>query len=200
MVKVDSTPEFPPVFNVYLAGKIEKNCWRSGAISQMNHKDVWPNVINWIGPHFIECDRGCAHGEHTHGQAATWKWELELRGEQYTGSVDNFICFPDTGPRRDHVHNGCLTAIRACDHMFVWATHDFHTAHGTHVEMGFAKAIGKPIWLAIDKTVPLREIKKWWFVFETAGRRRFAESAADGAQWFMQELRSNPQRKLLLAA
>jgi len=57
------------------------------------------------------------------------------------------------------VANMALKNIEACDMFFAWL--DTDDAHGTHVEIGYAKALGKPIYLA-----GYQKDDDLWFVYK----------------------------------
>jgi very-short-patch-repair endonuclease len=136
---------------IYLAGKIAKNDWRHDLVPMLrcafSTSDVgawvedWPTTpmyrkdFQYVGPFFISCDHGCAHGENNHGAGATT-----------SGCISEF-------PYRDHywqvaiqqdVMIRCRQAIKDCDVFFAWLENPC-TAYGTLVELGFAAAIGKTV-------------------------------------------------------
>lgn len=125
---------------VYLAGKIGKNDWRTsivGAHAGLGDHDAaaeWPvraravlERHDYVGPYFIACDHGCAHGRDSHGVVAPQPG-----------------CF-DSAPRALVVER-CLEAVQRADLVFAWV--DSVTAYGTIFELGYARALGKPVVVA----------------------------------------------------
>lgn len=127
---------------IYLAGKIEKNCWRHdiapglrGATSRGSADTVLPNITT-CGPFFMSCDHGCAHGPSTHGLAPTCS----------EGGDEGF-------DKRARPSSGALIKTWLCkaDEMFVWLDDDALTAHGTIMEIGWASAHGMPIRIGMHR-------------------------------------------------
>lgn len=127
---------------IYLGGKIEKNCWRHWLVQGLhgalvNEAGTWPvlrdaifHEHDYTGPFFVSCDHGCYHGDTTHGLG-----------------IDLPACSGE-GEERDVVVDRCLTAIRGSSFVFVWL--DGPEAYGTIAEMGFAKGIGVPIFAGVS--------------------------------------------------
>ena len=67
------------------------------------------------------------------------------------------------------VSRNCLTSISRASIVFAWL--DDLSAYGSFAEMGFAHALGKPIWLAWPK--PLSDL---WFIQQMATVTLIAES------------------------
>lgn len=143
-----------PNIGIYLAGKIRKNDWRTGrypiksAWDALDHRGSgpWPIVrehvhgMDYVGPFFMSCDHGCAHGPETHGVGA---------GDVVEGA------YP--APSRSEVIMRCLNAIERADIFFAWfgAEQDCDknhvTAYGTLTELGYAKALKKTIVVALPE-------------------------------------------------
>lgn len=148
---------------VYLAGKVRKNCWRHDLVPELRSAAdypiwdasgthgamYWPQILGgllgghtYVGPYFISCDHGCAHGSNTHGVGAS---------EVYEG------CFSVNGPTKQHTVDLCLSAIDDADVVFAWidpealADRLVFTGYGTLFELGYAAANGKRIVLAMPK-------------------------------------------------
>lgn len=136
--------------SIYLAGKISKNDWRSFRGTWEQHYDShprweWPVLkdavhgMDLVGPFFISCDHGCAHGPETHGMGG---------GEDIEGA------YP--APSRQQITELCFDAIRRADVFFAWLSQEKQceighvTAYGTLVELGYAHAIGKTIIVATN--------------------------------------------------
>lgn len=128
------------MLRVYLAGKISLNDWRSGllgprplSVDLSDINEPWGeqripgfNAVA-IGPWFVSCDHGCAHGEAEHGQGI-------VADGGCVDTVDHLTRFC--------IVDRCLAAIDSCDLFFAWSEPG---AYGTMIEIGYAKAKGKPI-------------------------------------------------------
>ncbi len=159
--------------SVYLAGKVEKNCWRHSVVptlrSSMIAGDnaVWntlPNAIvvkrndvdysfDYSGPFFLSCDHGCCHSPGTHGwnelngggNATAEEWDAD-----FNACFSATEKFPDEyqvehgNPNiQEFVFDSCIAAIKSSDIVLAWV--DCLTAFGTLVEIGMAYAMGKDI-------------------------------------------------------
>lgn len=154
---------------VYLAGKINKNDWRGSLPyidwrgNRQNGNDRWGDGSDeeyndsngelpktWVpreagsnllvtGPFFESCDHGCGHGPGTHGVNAG---SDVVRSGRCVG-----LNYPN--PRR-RVWDLCCQAIVAADVFFFWM--DDPTAHGSLVELGMARALGKKIIICREWT------------------------------------------------
>lgn len=121
---------------VYLAGPIEKRCWRGSLVPGLSEaegtSEGWAALSNgfpacpgldYVGPFFAErCDHGCGHGPETHGY-----------------NPEN-MCAQEPARGRDWVAAQCLAAVQAADVLFAWI--DRPDCHGTAVEIGHALAMG----------------------------------------------------------
>lgn len=149
---------------VYLAGKISAGDWRTTIFGprpmSMSADDInapWGEEVIpgtshvAVGPWFVSCDHGCAHGPNTHGVGAT--------GE--AGCVDAIQNDHECLNRRQLTVDQCLLAIRRCDLFFAWLE---PFAYGTVTELGYAKALGKMIVVGVA---------------ESAGDLWFAKQMAD---------------------
>jgi len=148
----------------YLAGKIAKGGWRSRLVEW--HPDYtapkwwgtysgWPELtispgLTCVGPYAISDDHGCFHGNETHGVGAAM-WDMGGHGYLVCGGSYD-------GVPRHVVHAWCLDAIKRCDVIFAWL--DDLTAHGTLIELGYAKALGKPIFIGFPDHLTFHEL---WF-------------------------------------
>lgn len=149
---------------IYLAGKIEKNCWRRALVpavreafaeGECNTGDrgwpmKWPilnesifDVHSYTGPFFMSCDHGCFHGDDAHGLGA------------------NSIAHHNDAGRPAEVTRLCFDAIDRSDVVFAWI--DAHDCYGTIAELGYARAKGKHVWVAGK-----RHYRDMWFVTSMA--------------------------------
>jgi len=160
---------------LYLAGRIVKGGgWREKVLGHrpMSVSDgeildgPWgdfpiPGSIHFVtGPWFISCDHGCAHRENAHGI---------LGGGCLTDVVPGHL-----GNRWTIVER-CLDAIDRCDVFFAWLEPG---AYGTVAELGYAKAKGKEIVVAMDVEHEM-EISDLWFARHMADRIIDSKSADD---------------------
>lgn len=132
---------------VYLAGKIGKNDWRHDifpSLREAEHldsrwrRDVEIPSFTYVGPFFISCDHGCSHGEGQHGRGIEPAGCLETMSEAKTRS-------------RAQVAAECLKWINKAGFVFCWI--EDLTAFGTLFELGYAHAIGKPIFVGLKRNV-----------------------------------------------
>lgn len=156
--------------NIYLAGKISPHGWRELIVGDsLNASDntsgsyKFQQLIdagiedmshghNYCGPFFVECDHACGHGTQNHGVV--------------------FECWGDGG-NRPLVFETCKKGIKSSDVVFCWVEDDFFTAYGSIWELGYAYALGKPIYIGIQKDIALthspedQELIELWFPFSS---------------------------------
>lgn len=141
---------------IYLAGKVSKNDWRHEIVHDLRshyfasgdeYPETWPVMKyaifgehHYSGPHPLADDHGCYHGPNTHGVAAG----------------GDIACTGDPGIPRENVARSCLNAINTSDLVIAYITHE--SAYGTLCEIGYASAIGKPIYLSGPHRFP-----DYWF-------------------------------------
>lgn len=181
---------------IYLAGKITKNGWRdtilghrAGALSPADWREGWsdlPNAIldthTYVGPYFVGCDHGCAHGPGTHGagagvgagtvgQYAAAQADADAAGELYDDPA--WSCAGESAPSNLYglIVERCLESIRSASLVFAWF--DTLDAHGTLVEIGYARALGIPVAVGCALHIDEREL---WFARRLACFATTAES------------------------
>lgn len=122
------------IYKAYLAGKM------TGFYdTDYKHPQNWRSVISMgLGDcmGYMDGQDVCLNRSH----------EFILK---YAGPV-----FEDTGHgciEHGRVSNDCIEQIRNSDVIFVWL--DAKDAHGTFVEIGYAKALNKPIFMAISPII-----------------------------------------------
>ena len=144
---------------VYYAGKIGKNDWRHDIFENLRSvrleeveshtKYLTISNVTYNGPYFISCDHGCYHGENTHGVGVGSGYNLCSDGRRNEAMA----------------YNDCLSYIKSSDIVFVYI--DSMDCYGTISEIGYAKAIGKPIYIVLDnKKLSKDEIRDLWFVLQ----------------------------------
>jgi len=166
-----------PNYTFYFVGKIEHTGWRHRIFDLRNIDYPWdayisgyaPRIghciapaLHYGGPFTVGCDHGCYHGPNTHGagvnrdtcEGGMWDSSLPCNQKSFAAQI---------------VSN-CLRSIAGVDIVFAWI--DDLTAYGSLAELGFARALGKQIWLAWPN-----EFSDLWFIKEFASEVLIAESA-----------------------
>jgi nucleoside 2-deoxyribosyltransferase len=142
---------------LYLAGKISQNDWRNqlviGLSTLPGHEwrdteslSMRNSYYAYVGPFFVSCDHGCAHGTNQHGAT-----ESCGDGEDLRGPISH-----------DEVIGKSFQGIHTCDLFIVWADADFLSAYGSIAEIGMAFALGKPI-VIIRKAGLDAKINSAWY-------------------------------------
>lgn len=205
---------------IYLAGKITKNDWRQTVlerpIADSNYgpetNRTWratPTIydgIDYAGPYFISCDHGCTHGPSTHGRLAS------PQGDTCGAEI--------TEERRETTLQQCLDAITNADIFFAWLEPDHESPHrwtpddhftgyGTLVELGYAKALNKPIIVAASAQ-PAHSHDPWqggtdvmdelWFAWTAADFRIVADTPVEAlskSRGILAQVHDETQRRLL---
>lgn len=146
---------------LYIAGKIQKNCFRHVVIPQLrNH--LWEDgpiktpEFDYVGPFFVGCDHGCFHGPTTHGAL----------GE-------------DGIERRDskQVIQNCCDGVARCDVLFAYI--NAHECYGTVAEIEQALMLGKHVVLAFAPGLANETENEFWFVSLRANQVYFNAKEAD---------------------
>ena len=154
---------------IYLAGKISHNDWRHDVVDGYadgiqafggwhgstygpslvvdGHPRQWPTLrravfdtFDYVGPYFNGEGHGVGHMPL--GDIALADGDLDLirtgaTAHGWSGLAVS-VCHMDTVTL-------CLQALQATDIVYAWL--DDPTAHGTFAEIGYARALGKTIWL-----------------------------------------------------
>ena len=140
---------------VYLCGPIAKNCWRHKLVPGLRHEfpadgerarhDVLTELptisagFTCNGPWFVGCDHGCMHGPCSHGALG--------------------YCFDNGEQDRSIVFRANIERINRADAVFAFI--DRAQAYGSAFELGYASAIGKPIFVGFPPRVSWRD--DMWF-------------------------------------
>lgn len=161
------TPKTLP--RVYLAGKIYANCWRHDIVKGLGRygSDAWnpytppanwpvlaggvlDGLADYAGPYFVGCDHGCAHNCSTHA----------LTGD---GCIsDGGLDLLTARERSYKLRRGAMSRSS-----IVFAYIDRPDCFGTLVELGWASAQGKTIWLCFPDPAP-SWVDDMWFVQQSA--------------------------------
>jgi hypothetical protein len=144
---------------VYLCGKISKSDWRHKIVLGLRYEsgdpDSWeraryddafdlPTITRGFtccGPWVIGCDHGCVHGRGTHG-------------------TEGGGCLPFGEQDRTDVFQISLARIRRADAVFAYI--DRPDAHGSLVEIGYAKQHSKLVFVGFPRT-KTRWREDMWF-------------------------------------
>jgi hypothetical protein len=161
------------MMKIYLAGKIHKNDWRHSIVAGLTNAltdtafPLWPELPNaifghhtYVGPYFVGCDHGCYHGDNAHG----------------SGLADTAPCGIGPVYQPEHIWQRCQMAIDHADVVFAWI--ESEDCYGTLVELGWAAAAGKQIWIAGPRRFP-----ELWIAYRLAQKVAFQFKLADSALW-----------------
>ena len=174
----------------YAAGRIERDRNRFGLVECSllgSEQEAWsatPKVVKetvegvvfaYSGPWTVGCDHGCAH---VAGDPNPWA-NSEMAASYGTGThgaADN-DCSSDTGTgdAGSIVFERSMSGIAKADAVFVWL--EDAECYGTLLEIGYAFAMKKPIYLAYAPNVsPNGEM---WFAFKAASKIIQSPNARD---------------------
>lgn len=179
----------------YAAGRIERQTReRFGLINNMMDYDEPTHVapiragegFAYSGPFTYGCDHQCTHS----GNGSGWEMRDKVgltgtagtatHGSALAGCAAAFATDPSID--RKALYLRALDGIAKADAVFVWITDE--ECFGTLLEVGYAKALGKPIYLAHAPHIhPNGEL---WFSFQSASATKcftdahtaFAEAVA----------------------
>lgn len=181
----------PWPLNIYLAGKIARNNWRSAIVDKLEERFVsrsdhaWGNVDEILNSEWPVMQKSIFK---THNYV----------GPYFTSFYDDPECYPHTGrtvgsgeddhgidlngfenkissnhqPKRD-IAERCMEAIDNADLVFAWI--DSNDCYGTVAEIGYATARKKMVYV----TGP-RHFRDMWFVYELG-------DFFPGDFWFVEE-------------
>lgn len=169
-------------YTFYLAGKIEQVDWRKSILGfdhwpdkpyQDENEDCWKILPSWpimkgqvlgkhnyCGPFFIAAKHFTFDGDDSHGCAANRQFKTHDERSLDGDDLD------EISSRRESVLRNCEESIRKCDILFAWI--DSLDCFGTIAEIGYAKSLGKMIWI----TGP-RRFRDLWFVYQMANQTLF---------------------------
>lgn len=148
--------------SIYAAGKITKERNRFGIFPSSTDKFVlnqeepytyYGYEFIYTGAFTIGCDHGCSHKKFETFNDST-------RGSGTHGAASSTCVETDLPP--SFIQDRCFNGIARADMVFVWI--DSEDCYGTLVEIGYAKALGKPI--AIYHSYKVNPKGELWFAFE----------------------------------
>lgn len=169
----------------YAAGRIERSRFRfdlvecslheregnTVEIRHTNLKGEHPNIrFGYSGPFTLGCDHGCSHKPEDAFIPAK-DWFSEEYREHGFGSVSHGSgedCAGE-GFTKEKVFARSLEGIRKADCVFAWI--DDNECFGTLVELGYAFALNKPIYIGYAKGISLTG--ELWFALQTGNCRQF---------------------------
>lgn len=179
--------------NFYFVGKIDANDWRHDIVnpgelrSALLSDETMERVLddeelpvikdafssigypghNYVGPFFTSCDHSCFHGQNQHGA-----------GVCSTGCCQDDYSEIGIGTRRDIVSNLCMAEIEDADIIFAWL--DGEDAYGSLVEIGYAKAFDKLIWIGCKEVN-----QNMWFAYSMSNAFVVAPTAKEAFLTFI---------------
>src|ERR1700722_16208427 len=149
----------PWPLKIYLAGKITwDNNWRADLVDigfpESAHWPILPQALcgvhDYCGPYFISEPswNPCGRGLHGMSHLQTFEVCQSCSRLNLVGTLSQCSCGVGfvARPRQELVAAACDEAIRNCDLLFAWL--DEPDCYGTLVEIGYAAALGKMIWIA----------------------------------------------------
>jgi len=147
---------------VYCAGKIARYDWRHnmegldrGRLRALEEPEPVATDILYTGPFFTTCDHACTHNNGDHGLASV--------NPAWPESGEQLGCITEPTPTHAAVVGRSLRGISLADVVVVYAQSDFDTAHGTHAELGAARAMDKTVIAFVDRSVGERVRRDTWF-------------------------------------
>ena len=184
------------IVKFYLAGKITGSNWRDTLFDvsterraplPLSYEASWgiaPDLLigghEYVGPYFIDSGNHAPSWEDgTHGLLdETYEYGSIVGAERDRhGFVEDL---------HSYVISQCLTAITTADIVFAWI--DRKDLYGTLVEIGFARAHRKPVWVGITSSSPVDNAsdetdslepsveQDLWFATATASDIAYAET------------------------
>lgn len=152
---------------IYLAGKIEKNCWRHALVPGLREwayreGPIISNGFTYVGPFFSGCDHGCFHRPNSHGVAST----ATCRDER-----------PITSKQVIHRSHKCIDASDV-----VIGYVNAPDCYGTIAEIQYAVMLGKEVIIAFAPNIASDTYNDFWFIAEQAHRVEFNVTENDLAR------------------
>ena len=143
---MNSTDNYVPVWlkpSIYIAGKIEQNCFRHdlvhGLRESLDGASIETERFIYTGPFFYGCDHGCCHGPSTHGRGSGGCTVT-------TGRLDTYL--------------RCLKGIQRADLLIAYITSN--TCYGTLFELGIAQQAGKIIVMVYSPEMAVQRDDLWF--------------------------------------
>lgn len=175
--------------NVYLAGKVAQNGWRTSLVggarldaAKLVNDEPWPVLKgaifgehDYVGPFLYGCDCGHCFSGATHGAIVE---EAYCLGHSFA-SID-----------QDELIRRCFDAIRRADLVFCWI--DAAEDYGSMVELGYALGIGKLVVVGLrDRGDPAEDR---WFARFAAAQSFFTTTPEGALQQALCWMEEHPER------
>jgi hypothetical protein len=156
---------------VYLAGKIYKDCWRHRLVSNLRQhtwqdRPLHQENFDYNGPFFVGCDHGCYHQPSSHG------------------NKDG--CSEDFNLQSHDVVDKCLTAVDSSDLVFCFI--DARDCYGTIAEIQRAHDKGIRVVIAFAPGIADKYQNDFWFICTKAHKVHFNICECKLRQLFTQTL------------
>jgi nucleoside 2-deoxyribosyltransferase len=175
---------------IYGAGRISKHDWRfsgervdapTDTVDQDRDADAplcKKNGIDWVyvGPWFRGCDHGCTHVPNSH--AATFECSSgDIREVGFEG-LEGVDPVSRSHLVQEIVLRNSLHQIAKCDVFYARITDG--ESYGTFAEVGYAHALGKPIYLDVRNKTIVRDL---WFLVRMAVASPLDEKVLRALPW-----------------
>jgi hypothetical protein len=174
---------------IYFAGKVEKNGYRDALLGSRSMSEgrrtteLLGHKIDYIGPFAVSCDHGCFHDDTSHGYGlnngrpprkcnACKKPDNDEHvsecDDPNCGLSDDCECCGTIGDEKydytsisaPYVVRRCLGQIYMADIVYAWV--DSLDCYGTLMEIGFASALGKQVY--VEVSAKLDGSNELWFM------------------------------------
>jgi hypothetical protein len=156
--------------------------WTEGGDIDLNRLPDWPVIEkaifgthSYTGPFFVDCpdtggrpECGCGHDCYephmcpspTASDPACFTAACSFGDDNHGAGATKAIAHTHGGTRLSSwVLANCCNAIKRSDLVFAWI--DANDCYGTVAELGYAKALGKEVWIAGP-----RRFRDMWLVYE----------------------------------
>jgi hypothetical protein len=142
-----------PKPRVYLAGKIQANCWRHDLVPGLRGHDwamgdIDTDDFSYVGPFFVSCDHRCYHVANSHGAGDG--------------------CSPSFDLAKKQVALKCRSALARADLLFCFI--NTLDCYGTIAEIERAATLGVRIEIAFAHGIVTPQDNDMWFVCESADK------------------------------
>ncbi len=206
-IKPNATNVIPNSLRVFCAGKVEsvKSDWRLSLLWHRNFFfDTQEQYLNNPNGTTLEMVEGCRY---------VGPFSYDGCGGHGSGNP-RIVGNHGSSQYPERVVSDCQQRIQSCDVVFAWI--DSEDCFGTLVELGYAAALNKEIWVASpppkdESHCGIDDDEYWyehgprpggnlWYAFATANKVRFADRPLDAFLSLYKERLSPEQRKCLALA
>lgn len=161
---------------VYFAGKVSKGGGYRGKL--LGNKRVMSlgysaykvggGELIYGGPFALSCDHGCFHGKNLHG-VLDWTGGHGCEGEFIDGADGKYATTGKWQLEPPEAVMRCLSQIRDCHAVHAYIEN--FSCYGTLVELGYASALAKPIYIYVPFNT--NRYKNLWFAYTLPSVRHF---------------------------